>query len=277
MDLDVSKLRAEVNTPHHLIETSDGLTLFLRSWSQSSPGFSDVAVLIMHGITAHSGPYAFLGEPLSENGFPTYGLDLRGHGLSDGNRGDYPSAERFVNDLCETIDFLKETHPKIILLGHSLGVLSATTILNNCIDGVEGAILLSGARTVNPGVQASLSISTKLKILFNSIISPSKQVIPYYREGMQGLDDPLFNFNYTLRFIRMHKLDDFAFPDQLDIPVFVGVGDQDELFSESSVKELFEEVPAEIKEFHVFEGAKHAEFPEDSSVPILDWLKKHFP
>ena len=139
MDLDVSKLRAEVNTPHHLIETSDGLTLFLRSWSQSSPGFSDVGVLILHGITAHSGPYAFLGMPLSENGFPTYGLDLRGHGLSDGNRGDYPSAERFVNDLCETIGFLKETHPKIILLGYSLGVLSATTILNNCIEGVEGS------------------------------------------------------------------------------------------------------------------------------------------
>jgi len=276
LGLDISKLRTETTTPYHLVETSDGVELFLRSWSQSSSEDSNVAVLILHGITAHSEPYAFFGEGLSENGFPTYGLDLRGHGLSDGNRGDSPSKERFAKDLCETVSFLKGMHSKVILLGHSLGVLSANIILNNCIAGVEGAILLSGARTVNPGVQASPSLSDKLKIVFNSIISPSKPVIAYYREGMLGLDDPLFNFKYTLRFIRMHKLEEFAFPEQLDILVFVGVGDQDELFSESAVKELFEEVPTDNKEFHIFEGAKHAEFPEDSWVPIANWLKKHF-
>ncbi|MHA1928924.1 MAG: alpha/beta fold hydrolase [Candidatus Thorarchaeota archaeon] len=269
-------MRAEINTPHHLVETSDGLTLFLRSWSQPVSEASDVAVLILHGITAHSGPYAFLGKPLSENGFPTFGLDIRGHGLSDGQRGDYPSKERFAKDLCETISFLRETYPKVVLLGHSMGVLSAITILNNCIEGIDGAILLSGARTIRPDAMPAIPISTKLKIVFNSIFFRSKPVIHYYREGMVGLDDPLFNFMYTLRFIKMNKTEDIELPDKLGIPFFVGVGDYDELFSEISVRELFDEIPVDDKTFHVFEGAKHAEFPEESWVPLLDWLKKHF-
>lgn len=276
VDLDVSKLRAVVNTPHHLIETSDGLTLFLRSWSQSAADSSDIAVLILHGITAHSEPYDFLGRSLSENGFATFGLDLRGHGLSDGKRGDYPSKERFTKDLCETIVFLREMYPKIVLLGHSMGVLSAISILNSCIEGIEGAILLSGSRTIRPDVMPPIPAKTMLKIAFNSIFFRSKPVIQYYREGMVGLDDPLFNFMYTLRFIKIIKIEYIEFPDNLDVPFFVGVGDKDELFSELSVRELFDEIPVDDKEFHIFEGAKHAEFPEESWVPLLDWLKEHF-
>jgi alpha-beta hydrolase superfamily lysophospholipase len=215
-------------------------------------------------------------EPLSELGFTVYGLDLRGHGLSDGNRGDYPSKERFVKDLCETIAFVSEQHENLILLGHSLGILSSLFAVNHCLKNIGGSILLSGGLTRRESATQEMSLAQKLKILFSSIISPSKPVIKYEREGMVGLDDPLFTFRYTLRFMRLIRFEEIDFPEKLDFPVFVGIGDSDELFSVESCKELYEMVPSDSKEFYVAEGAKHAEFPEGAWSPLISWVDSTF-
>ncbi|MGY5861848.1 MAG: alpha/beta fold hydrolase [Candidatus Thorarchaeota archaeon] len=276
MDLDVSKLRQQFEGPHHLITTSDGQTLFLRKWEPRGDTLRKQAVLILHGITAHSEPYSMIGEPLSKSGFTAYGLDLRGHGLSDGVRGDYPSKDRFVKDICESIAFTKQSHDTVVLLGHSLGVLSAVHAMNSCLENIGGVILLSGARTLRPEAYPRISALQKLKIGLWSIVSPSKPVIKYGRDGMVGLDDPLFNFRYTLRFIRMASHKDMNVPKELHIPFFVGIGDSDELFSVDSCRELFEEIPSDSKEFHIFPGGKHAKFPEGSWIPLVNWLGKAF-
>ncbi|UCE11312.1 MAG: hypothetical protein JSW61_05090 [Candidatus Thorarchaeota archaeon] len=72
MSVHIERLREEYEGPHHLVTTSDGLTLFLREWRPAQGTARDTAILILHGITAYSGPYAIIGEPLSENGFTTY-------------------------------------------------------------------------------------------------------------------------------------------------------------------------------------------------------------
>jgi alpha-beta hydrolase superfamily lysophospholipase len=276
MTLDIIGLRKEYEEPHNLLVTSDGVSLFLRKWEPKIETPRQTALLILHGITAYSGPYAMFAEPLSEQGFTVYGLDLRGHGLSDGNRGDCPSKERFVKDLCETIAYVRERHERVVLIGHSLGVLSSIFAINHCLKNISGSVLLSGGVATRAGAIREMSLAQKLKILFSSILSPSKPVIKYEREGMVGLDDPLFNFRYTLRFIRLVKFDDIEFPEKLGFPVFVGVGDSDELFSVDSCRELYERIPSDSKEFFVAEGAKHAEFPDGAWNPLIEWVDRNF-
>ncbi|MCK4279084.1 MAG: alpha/beta fold hydrolase [Candidatus Thorarchaeota archaeon] len=276
MTLDVSKLRQQFEGPHHLITTSDSQTLFLRKWEPYGEIKRKQAVLILHGITAHSGPYSMIGEPLAKSGFTVYGLDLRGHGLSDGVRGDYPSKDRFVKDICETIAFTAQLHNTVVLLGHSLGVLSSVLAMSSCLENIDGVILLSGARTIRPEAYPQISVLQKLKIALWSLFSPSKPVIKYGRDGMVGLDDQLFNFRYTLRFMRIANIGNIEVSKELHIPFFVGIGDSDELFSVDSCREIFEEIPSDSKEFHVFLGGKHAEFPEGSWVPLVTWLEKTF-
>jgi pimeloyl-ACP methyl ester carboxylesterase len=276
MVLDIPALRDKFEGPHHLIMTSDNQTLFLRKWESVREKSKDTAILLFHGITAYSGPYGLITKPLAELGFNVYGLDLRGHGLSDGNRGDYPSRERFIKDLCETIQFVKQHHPKVVLLGHSLGVLSSSYALNNCLENIDGAVLLSGARTTRSDAYPAMSTSQKLKIALSSVFRPSKPVIHYYREGMIGLDNPLFNFNYTLRFMRVVGSRDFTYPDLENMPVFVGIGDNDEIFSVEDCRTLFDELPTENKMFHVVVGGKHSEFPPGSWDPLGKWLDEQF-
>lgn len=273
--LQVNTLRNEFDDPHHLITASDGKVLLLRAWEPKTAS-KNIAILIFHGITAHSGPYDMVAKPLSQEGYSVFGLDLRGHGLSDGIRGDYPSKERLVKDLCETITFVKQKVPKVVLLGHSLGVLSTLISINHCLKDVSGLILLSAARTFRPGVYPKVSFIGKLKILLSSIIFPSKPVIKYYRKGMVGREDPLFNFKYTFRFMKIFRSDDLKIPEKLIFPVFVGLGEHDELFTVEAGQALFDEIPCDEKEFFVFPGAKHAEFPEGSLDRLLTWLKEKF-
>src|SRR5690554_5144958 len=102
-------LRNEYKDLHHLIRTSDGETLFLRRWNPDSALLDkrEVAILILHGITAHSGAYDMAGRPFSESGYTTFGLDYRGHGLSGGNRGDSPGVDRWITDMAETVAYIK--------------------------------------------------------------------------------------------------------------------------------------------------------------------------
>jgi alpha-beta hydrolase superfamily lysophospholipase len=275
MGIDVKKLREDFKEPYELVTTSDGISLFLRKWETQSP--SNKAILILHGITAHSGPYEMFANAISKAGFTAIGLDLRGHGLSDGIRGDYPSKERLINDLVETIAYLKKQYSTLLLFGHSLGVLTALITKKNSTEKIDGLILLSAGKTVNPGVYKSPSVLQKLKILISSIFRPSNPVINYYREGISGLDDPLFNFNYTLRFMRLVSFQDLDFLEEIECPVILGVGEHDEIFSVESAQSLLNEIPSNDKKFFVMAGAKHAvEFSEEVFKDIKSWLSAKF-
>jgi pimeloyl-ACP methyl ester carboxylesterase len=276
MTVDVPSLRDEFDGPHHLITTSDNQVLFLRKWETEVAVPKEAGILLLHGITAYSGPYDLITKPFTELGFSVYGLDLRGHGLSDGNRGDYPSRERLLKDLCEAIEYVGQNHNKVVLMGHSLGVLTSSLALGTCPESVGGVILLSGARSTRPGAYPPMTIGQKLKIFFSSVFRPSRPVIRYYRDGMVGLDDPLFTFDYTLRFMKAVRDQDFQFPDLENVPVFVGIGDNDELFSVDACRALFDEVPSSNKMFHVAVGGKHSEFPPGSMEPLGVWLDEHF-
>ena len=275
MEIDVKKIREDFKEPFDLFKTSDGASLFLRKWEPSTP--SNKAILILHGITAYSGPYALLGESISKTGFTAIGLDLRGHGLSDGNRGDYPSKERLISDLVETVSHLKKEFKHLVVLGHSLGVLTALLTKMNSDEKIDGLILLSAGKTVKPGVYKSPSILQKLKILISSIFRPSKPVISYSREGILGLDDPLFNFKYTLRFMRLVGFKDLNLSEEIDCPILLGVGEHDELFSVESAQSLLDELPCNDKKFFVMPGAKHAvQFTEEKFKEIKSWLSSKF-
>lgn len=272
-------LRRNLEETHEQFTSTDGQTLFLRRWDPDSivPQKKDIAILIFHGFTAHSGAYNMAGIPISSGGYTTFGLDYRGHGLSDGNRGDSPNKERWISDLAESVKYVKSLgYPNVIILGHSLGVASAICAADAIPDEISGLILLSGAYEGKQGLVKPPTFYQKTKILASSIFRPSYQVVEYYRDGMTGSKDPLFNFRYTLRFLTMIDVKQLRLPKDLNIPVLVGVGDMDELFDIDKVKEFYDAVPGNKKEFLVMKNTTHARIPVESWEEVVSWLNKNF-
>ena len=81
-------------------------------------------LIFIHGGGAHSGAgYQILAKKISENGNTSVVLmDLRGHGLSEGARGDSPSPEQMYQDVKTLIELIKSTDSQPVYLGgHSSG------------------------------------------------------------------------------------------------------------------------------------------------------------
>lgn len=272
-------LRAEFTEPHHLITTSDGETLFLRRWNPDSiqPEKSGVAVLILHGITAHSGAYDMAGKPFSESGYVTFGLDYRGHGLSGGNRGDTPGKDRWIEDLGETVKYIKGLgFSEVVVLGHSLGVATAMLTANQVPDEIAGLVLLSGAYEGKKGVSKEPTLLEKARFFAGAVVRPSHQSYEYYREGMTVTKDSLFNLRYTPRFLMMLDVKTLRLPADMNVPVLVGIGDGDELFTVEKVREFYDLVPGDQKEFIIMPNTTHAVIPRESWMMVVDWLDRTF-
>jgi len=274
-----TELRNKFTGPHHLITTTDGETLFLRRWNPDTipPAKKEIAILILHGITAYSGPYDMAGKPFSASGYTTFGLDYRGHGLSGGNRGDSPGKERWITDLAETVKYIKGLgFSKVIVLGHSLGVASAICVANAVPDEISGLVLLSGAYEGRKGLSKPPTLFEKTRFIVSAVVRPSHQSYEYYREGMTVTKDSLFNLKYTPRFLMMLDVKTLRLPPGLDIPVLVGVGDKDELFTEEKVKEFYDLIPGNKKEFLVMKNTTHAVIPVESWMQVVDWLDRTY-
>ncbi len=276
---EASVLRQQYSGSHNLFTTSDGETLFLRRWDPDSleSAKKNIAVLIFHGFTAYSCPYNMAGEPTSKGGYTVFGLDYRGHGLSGGNRGDSPGKNRWIGDLAEAVKYVKSLgFSKVVVLGHSLGVAAAICAADTIPNDIAGLVLLSGAYEGRKGVSKPLTFSKKIKLLSSAIVRPSYRAVEYYREGMIVSDDTLWNYRYTPRFVTMLDVTKLRLPPNLNIPVLVGVGDKDELFEIDKVKDFYNLVPGNKKEFFIMKNATHAKIPVESWEEIVDWLNKTF-
>jgi len=272
-------LRQQYTGPHNIFTTTDGETLFLRRWNPDSitPAKKDIAVLIFHGFTAYSGAYNMAGVPISKGGYTTFGLDYRGHGLSGGNRGDSPGKDRWIADLGESVKYIKSLgFSKVVVFGHSLGVASAICAADTVPNDIAGLVLLSGAYEGRKGLTKPPTLYQKTKMLSSYIFRPSYQAVEYYREGMTVSQDTLFTYRYTPRFLTMLDVKKLRVPDNLNIPVLVGVGDKDELFEVDKVREFYDSIPGNKKQFFIMKNATHAKIPVECWEEIVAWLDKTF-
>lgn len=89
-------------------------------WNVDSP---KKVMLIIHGIGEHAGRYDRMAGFLNEAGISVVAIDLPGHGLTDGKRGDASPREKVFDAVDRMISYAQEKYPgvSIILYGHSMG------------------------------------------------------------------------------------------------------------------------------------------------------------
>ena len=125
--------------------SSGGVRIHLRSWLPEAP--ARAVVVICHGVNSHGGQHGWTAEQFTRRGFAVYALDLRGRGLSEGERFLIGDVAEYVADLSGAIAIAKGRHPglPLYLLGHSAGGVVACTFALEHQDEIDGLICESFA------------------------------------------------------------------------------------------------------------------------------------
>jgi alpha-beta hydrolase superfamily lysophospholipase len=102
-------------------EIVDGLRILVRSWRPSEK--PRAVVVIVPGFNSHSGYYSWVAEQFAADQLAVYAVDLRGRGLSDGERYYIEKFADYVHDVERTMALVKlqEAGLPVFLLGHSAG------------------------------------------------------------------------------------------------------------------------------------------------------------
>src|SRR3954447_8404133 len=97
-----------------------------------------------HGVSEHSGRYAWTGEQLAERGYALYALDHRGHGQSDGPRAVIDRVDKAVADIGTLLALAAGESgggQKPFLLGHSMGGFLSIAFATRRQEEIRGLML----------------------------------------------------------------------------------------------------------------------------------------
>ncbi len=121
----------------------DGLRLYYRLWDCENP---ESIVCIIHGLAEHSGRYEHVAKHFNNQNISVFGIDLRGHGISQGKRGHAKSYDLLLSDVEELLKIARATYTDIpmFLMGHSMGGnIVANFVLTKPVNELAGFILSS--------------------------------------------------------------------------------------------------------------------------------------
>jgi alpha-beta hydrolase superfamily lysophospholipase len=160
----------------------DGGRLFYRRDDAAEP-LADV--VIAHGYAEHSGRYSYVTDRLTSAGFTVWALDHRGHGQSEGVRGDIGSWPSAVSDLDLVVDLAEAGGRPVFLLGHSLGGAMALAYAQAHQERLTGLSVSAPALVIPAELLALAELPEVPALPLADAVSSDPAVVQAYK------DDPL--------------------------------------------------------------------------------------
>lgn len=228
--------------PPQSLQATDGIRLSYRRYAPAAPR---AAVLFYHGGGAHSGAgYQYIGKGLqTQFDIVVYTPDIRGHGVSEGPRGDAPNPQQVWEDITSCIKQIRADYPHLPLFlgGHSSGAgLALNYAGQQNHEAVMGYIFLSpqlGFRSETDRPAQSAPFAK---------VDPSAFAAYAMSGGQAHGHDYAVKFNYPAELLKADPgmvpaitvimsiaLTPFSLRDQfasLDCPFGLWIGSEDELF-----------------------------------------------
>ncbi len=276
--------------PGHIAEgnltASDGTRLFYRRWEADSP--ARAVCLLVHGLSEHSGRYAFLAERLTGRRFSVWALDHRGHGRSGGRRGDCRSFDEFVEDLHRLVEEAGRREPALprLMVGHSLGGLIALAYAARRPREIRAVAVSSPAlRLAHPTDPVTVFVVTRTAKLLPTFPF-SNGVKPHLLShdptvAREYLRDPLIHHVLTARCavsLRDAMRESLRLAARLSIPCLVLQAGADEVCDPRAAEEFSAGGADGLITFRRYDGFYHEIFNEvGRSRPIEDlcgWLEE---
>ena len=272
---------------------SDGLRLHVDvyEYDKKAP-----TIVFVPGTAIYAMCYAEMLYKLGQSGYNVIGLDPRGHGQSEGPRGDYTIPE-LMNDIECTISYaIKRFNKKVSLMGSSQGgILSLymaakderldSVICQNFADLTgEDTTSLTRHPVLFKYLRILISNSgagdliPKAMIPMSAYIDMDSIQLRYFGNIRQFVEnDPLAVKNISIRALQSLGQTAMARPaSKIKVPVMVFQGDADTIFPVAYTRKLYDKLTCK-KKMVVYPNMSHALMSDnvDEVLPdILGWLKE---
>jgi alpha-beta hydrolase superfamily lysophospholipase len=269
-----------------LSHTSSGLVL-LHVLELAAYGEPRGAVTILHDAGEHGGRYLALARRLAAAGWAIALPDLRGHGRSEGERGDSAGIREVVRDIGDVQDHLAYRQPEApkVLVGQGLGAIYALAYAREKPDGV-GALVLAA-----PLFEPRFEPPEKQGGLFGFFKKPgpmSPGRIGYRGEMLTNevaeqrarAEDPLVHDVITLRAAEQASEAARKYASvlpELAMPTLILQGTNDPIAPAERVRAI----ASSRVELALIEGQRHDLFHDSRSnevvARVIDWLEARLP
>ncbi|MDF5720271.1 MAG: lysophospholipase [Rhizonema sp. PD37] len=262
-----------------------GLNLYYQSWHPL--GNPSAVVLIIHGLGSHSGLFSNVIEHLVKTGYAVYGLDLRGHGRSQGQRGHIRTWSEFREDLKVFLKLIEVQQPGCprFLLGHSLGGAIVLDYVLRFPTAVQGVITMApplGRVGISP---VKLTLGRTLsqvmpRFALNTGFAGAKasrdqNVLAIAQDRLmhsRGSARLATEFLGAIAWIQSHAND-------LLVPILILHGGADQVALPEGSRVFFQKIDFPDKEHHEYPHSRHALHRDLDCQEMLadleDWLERH--
>jgi alpha-beta hydrolase superfamily lysophospholipase len=227
---------------------------------------------------------------LSAKGFEAWGLDLRGHGRSDGRRAYVRRFDDYLADLQALVDLAASDRGSVptFLLGHSMGGLVSLRFAQERPSGIKGLAVTSPFLRVKMPVPVVKRAAAKVLSRVVPWLAMATQLDPEHlardpEVGRLYMADPLVTHVATTRWFTEITGNGqplaFARAASMALPVLFIAGADDKLVDPEATRELFDRLTMADRTLRMWEGLRHEVLnePEKDQVlgVIVDWLEKH--
>lgn len=232
-------------------------------------------IVFVPGTSVYGLCYAELLYEIGKKGYNIVALDPRGHGRSEGSRGDY-SIEELMDDVEQVVRFAKNRfNNKVSLMGSSQGGIVCFYLAAKDIE-VDSIICQNFAdlaweethtiarypklaKIGRPLIRALGKAFPKLKVSTLSYLDLKSIKIKYFGNLHHFIvDDPFAITKISLRAARSLVKAKLAKPvEEINIPLFVFQGDKDIVFPLDYTKKLYQKLTCP-KQMRTYPNCDHA-------------------
>lgn len=252
-------------------------------------GEIQASVGLVHGIHEHSGRYAYLASRLMLQGIEVHALDLRGHGESEGARGQIDSFSEYAEDVERWMEHVQATRSDVPLfvMGHSMGGLVVSDWYSSGErEALDGLILSSAALRVPPPNPLLLAVAPLVSRYAPRLPVGKVDVSRLSRDPAVGdryLNDPLNTTsgvqartgNELLQASERVSARTAAF----GLPMYLFHGSEDEITDPDGTRHLASNAPSDDVTLRIWEGLRHETFHEPERDEVIDsiaeWVLAH--
>lgn len=235
-------------------------------------------IIITHGLAEYGEYYKEVAKQLNEASYSVVLYDFRGHGRSQGKRGDIKRYQQLTEDLHILVTFCKdELNLPVYLIGHSMGGV-ITHLYALTYHDIAGVIVsaspfytpnqLSVFKMIGYRLFGSLRFKTNYDDPRLTSIEHDKRVNPYVLKSftLRLVGETLIR---GLRYIKKNLV-------KYELPVLLLQGKEDLIVPVKQSQLYFDSIASEDKTLKLYPNAKHNVFDEYSTKEMVDdiifWL-----